>query len=565
VSGTQATGALTVDSTFSLDCTGPGGPVSRSVTVTITAPPSPTLTFTATPTTVTSGSASTLAWTSTNATGCTATGGWSGSKATSGSQSTGALTTNTTFVLDCTGAGGSVSRSIAVVATPVSTPALAVFTCTNTSAGSFSSCAFPSQWRLTNPAAVTDSNRILYCPAGTAGNQDVSACAGARWTTKPLIPEQGLVGVCVGASGGPTACNIGSGGGEGWQLKSTVFGTGGTALPTLTFTANPQIMASGASSTLTWSSTNTSSCTASGAWSGVTATSGTQSTGVLTSSITFSLTCTGAGGSTSQSVTVTVTPPPPPTATNFGLEFPGDGAVRRMLFWHDPFPIYDATYIFKVYPRKKVVPSKSPTGYYTTFFWGNDGTFMWDGGNPNTYYGAHPYPMPAPNGPGQWEISVDSRDFVAGTEVVWDRWYTQAFRAWRESPSVTHHEFYWDLPDTSKVIEQTIIDPAWAATNPPTPAIVIGQAPNWDGVSWGGYPGWEEFNGIIRGIQIYSGLLSVPDIQGEIASPMSTTAGQNFIWYLNLNPRPSDVTDKKGLGAPNNPSWDGTSALEWSE
>ena len=58
---------------------------------------------------------------------------------------------------------------------------------------------------------------------------------------------------------------------------------------------------------------------------------------------------------------------------SFGLEWPGDGAVRRMLFWHNPFPIYDATYVFKVFPRKKVVPTNSPTGYYTTFFWGNNG------------------------------------------------------------------------------------------------------------------------------------------------------------------------------------------------
>src|SRR5215831_9838696 len=118
---------------------------------------------------------------------------------------------------------------------------------------------------------------------------------------------------------------------------------------------------------------------------------------------------------------------------SFGLEWPGDGAVRRMLFWHSPFPIYDATYIFKVYPRRKDASFNS--GYYTTFFWGNDGTFIWDGGSANTYYGAHPYPVPPPSGPGQWEISVESNDFVTGSEVQWNRWYTQVFRAWRESAS----------------------------------------------------------------------------------------------------------------------------------
>jgi hypothetical protein len=244
------------------------------------------------------------------------------------------------------------------------------------------------------------------------------------------------------------------------------------------------------------------------------------------------------------------------------MEFSGNGAVRRMLYWHNPFPIYDATYIVRVYPRKKV-PTAGSTGYYTTFFWGNDGPFVWDGGNANTYYGAHPYPIPASNGPGQWEISIYGEDQTTGMEVEWNRWYTQAFRAWRTSSSTTQHEFYWDLPDTSKVLRRTINDPNWANRNPPTPAIVMGQAPNYQGRSWGGYPGWEEFNGIIRGIQFYSGLLSVPDVLAEIAQPQSTAAGRNFIWYLNLDPRPSDVTDKKGTGTAHNPSWDGTTAVEW--
>jgi hypothetical protein len=57
-----------------------------------TATQKPTVTLTASPTTVTSGQTSTLTWTSANATACTATGGWSGSKATSGSAATSAKT-----------------------------------------------------------------------------------------------------------------------------------------------------------------------------------------------------------------------------------------------------------------------------------------------------------------------------------------------------------------------------------------------------------------------------------------------------------------------------------------
>jgi hypothetical protein len=74
----------------------------------------------------------------------------------------------------------------------------------------------------------------------------------------------------------------------------------------VTLSAAPTSIASGASSTLTWSSTNATSCTASGSWSGTLATSGTQSTGALTASQTYNLSCTGTGGTATQSVTVAV-------------------------------------------------------------------------------------------------------------------------------------------------------------------------------------------------------------------------------------------------------------------
>jgi hypothetical protein len=234
-----------------------------------------------------------------------------------------------------------------------------------------------------------------------------------------------------------------------------------------------------------------------------------------------------------------------------------------MLLWSSPFPIYDATYVFRVFPRRKNPPSLGRTGYYTTFFWGNNGNFTWDGGGANTYYGAHPYPVPAPNGPGQWEISVNGGDLVTGSEVQWGRWYVQVFRAWRESARLTHHEFYWDWPDTTRVLRHTVDNTAWASRNPPRPAIVMGQTPDLNGGSWGGYPGWEEFNGVIRGIQMYSGLLTMQDLAAEIAAPGSSTNGARLLWYLNLNPRPSDVRDKKPNGAPNDPIWEGTTAREW--
>ena len=167
----------------------------------ISAPPTapvaviPTATLTAMPSTVPSGGSSTLRWSSSNATSCTASGGWSGVLASSGNQGTGALSSNTSYSLTCTGPGGT------------STPATA-------------------------SVAIT---------------------------------------------------------------------------PTAMLTAVPSTVPSGGSSTLRWSSSNATSCTASGGWSGVLASGGNQGTGALTANTTYSLICNGAGGASAPALaTVTV-------------------------------------------------------------------------------------------------------------------------------------------------------------------------------------------------------------------------------------------------------------------
>lgn len=74
----------------------------------------PTVSLSALPATVSSGGMSTLTWTSSNAAACTASGGWSGPRATAGNQSTGALSATTTYTLSCTGTGGTANRSSTV-------------------------------------------------------------------------------------------------------------------------------------------------------------------------------------------------------------------------------------------------------------------------------------------------------------------------------------------------------------------------------------------------------------------------------------------------------------------
>ncbi|MBL7045172.1 MAG: hypothetical protein ISR98_01050 [Parcubacteria group bacterium] len=61
----------------------------------------PTVSISANPTTVFSGNDSTLTWTSTNATSCTASVGWSGSKALSGNEVVGPHSSDTVYWLTC--------------------------------------------------------------------------------------------------------------------------------------------------------------------------------------------------------------------------------------------------------------------------------------------------------------------------------------------------------------------------------------------------------------------------------------------------------------------------------
>lgn len=139
--GSGMTDPLTSDTTFTFQCTGPGGTsllMSQTVTVgpqtcsngtnnppdcttrsdgtclnNANNPPYcttftvPTATLQADPSTIDTGQSSTLIWSSTHATSCTAAGGFSTGGATSGGPvSTGVLTKTSNYQVTCHGAGG---------------------------------------------------------------------------------------------------------------------------------------------------------------------------------------------------------------------------------------------------------------------------------------------------------------------------------------------------------------------------------------------------------------------------------------------------------------------------
>jgi fibronectin type III domain protein len=182
-SGTWSTGALPNSTNYELTCTNGHGSAMQTVTVTVTAPTPavPTISFSDSPSTIASGSASILTWSSINATACTASGGWSGTLATSGSQSTGALSASTTYTLSCTGTGGSASQSANVTVTPVTT-GTAILTwdppTTNTDGSAVTPLAGYTIYYGTSANALTQS---VVITDATTTTSEITGLASGTW------------------------------------------------------------------------------------------------------------------------------------------------------------------------------------------------------------------------------------------------------------------------------------------------------------------------------------------------------------------------------------------------
>lgn len=129
-----------------------------------------------------------------------------------------------------------------------------------------------------------------------------------------------------------SAC--GGGGGGGGSSAPVV------ASPTVSISTDTGQLVAGGNVTVSWSSTNASSCTASGGWSGSKSTSGSEEISLDSpGSTTFSLSCTGAGGSRSASATVEVLPVLEITVTDLAgsqLEDTSASYAVQVAFNRDP-------------------------------------------------------------------------------------------------------------------------------------------------------------------------------------------------------------------------------------
>jgi hypothetical protein len=271
---------VTQQEDFGMTCTGVGGTVHASTTLYINTASPPTLTLSASPNPVKYGQSTTLTWNSTGVESfdhndppnynCTASDGWSGGKDVSGKESTGNLTSQQTYALECVGIkeSSAVSRSVTVNVIP-SIKLITVDPSTgkqipptvnsgNTATlhwetKNATSCALPPGY----PSRTDWNNGIVNPQKGTT-------------TTNALTADSAFSLRCTGFGVNNTA-----------STTRTVFVNGAPGTPTVSLTA--KVDGIGASShaitinqdpglthyaTLIWTTSNVTSCTASGSWSG---------------------------------------------------------------------------------------------------------------------------------------------------------------------------------------------------------------------------------------------------------------------------------------------------------
>lgn len=178
------------------------------------------------------------------------------------------------------------------------------------------------QYIVSTPAGVFHDTWAKL--AGSNGSSNTLVADGSNFVTLPLMTLAGIYNVNGNADALRVYNQIKAQNLNGFRLSDyrthypqfhivpvssaatpALRSTPTTGAPSLTLSASPASITVGQSSTLTWVSTNSASCTASGGWSGPKATRGTQAVSP-TANATYTLTCTGAGGAAGASASVAV-------------------------------------------------------------------------------------------------------------------------------------------------------------------------------------------------------------------------------------------------------------------
>lgn len=262
---------------FGLTCYSTSGATTREVLVDVIEPPS--LTFTASLPDVAAGESVTLDWSSAGATACTASGAWSGPRATQGAEEvTVSAPGDNSYTLTCTNGRVDARRTVTIFGL---VPELSL-TVDRTHGG------VGSDVTLTLATAYADN-----CVA--SGDWSGSLPLGGTLSAKIL--RQGTNTFTA------TCSNAGS------TTTSSVSVTGDAMMVNLA--AFPLSVEAGQSLTLTWSTNAGGSCVASGDWSGTRLASGTESVTIASAGAkTFRLDCANTVASAGAQVQVNAAPAP---------------------------------------------------------------------------------------------------------------------------------------------------------------------------------------------------------------------------------------------------------------
>lgn len=183
----------------------------------------------------------------------------------------------------------------------------------------------PPTATLTTDLAVIDEGSSVVLTWASTNAQNCEA-KGAWQGPRPLSGTE-TIGPLTSASAFSIAC---TGLGGSVETTASVDVQALPPRPTVSLTVSRPSIASGSTAVLTWSTENTSTCEASGAWSGTKAPAGSEQTTALSATSLFRLSCNGRGGASEGTVEVVVVQPPLLTlsATQSTVPFGGETTIQ---------------------------------------------------------------------------------------------------------------------------------------------------------------------------------------------------------------------------------------------
>lgn len=164
-----------------------------------------------------------------------------------------------------------------------------------------------------------------------------------------------------------------------------------------------------------------------------------------------------------------------------------------------PYP-FSATWALKLLNEVTI------DDYMCCYSYGKDTAF--DG---TLYHTAAIIPSLAHGGgpPGKWSMGANGIDATGGDFVEAGRWYYQGVRCYRTATD-TVHEFYFDLPDTSKVSTNTVAGTTYFDSPGTSHMIRLGDVP---------WAELENLDGVMAGVKFWNADVHPLELAYEARSP----------------------------------------------